>query len=215
MTSNYAMTEILPSSPQPTALPSQKVKAIPLPDTTLPSHGSSESPRLGTTFSGTGPMVPARERWNNPRMNTWRLAAIFFAFIVFGMNDASYGALIPYVCHWLSRLVFNPHVASLLTSVASPDRSRLPPILSRHLPRLPLSILRLHSCRLFQRSSTPVFRQTWYCLYWPLLQDCRLRSHLCTSPIPGCGCDSCIGWARQWIVGRSMERLDWDNGSAK
>jgi fucose permease len=48
-------------------------------------------------FSGTGHVVRTKERWNNPRINTYRLAAIFFAFIVFGMNDASYGALIPYV----------------------------------------------------------------------------------------------------------------------
>ena len=43
-------------------------------------------------------VVTKRERWNDPRINTWRLSAVFYAFIVFGMNDASYGALIPYVC---------------------------------------------------------------------------------------------------------------------
>ena len=41
--------------------------------------------------------VEVVQRWNHPRINTWRLAAIFFAFIAFGMNDGSYGALLPYV----------------------------------------------------------------------------------------------------------------------
>ena len=43
-------------------------------------------------------VVIPRNKWNNPRINTWRLAAIFFAFFNFGLNDASYGALLPYVC---------------------------------------------------------------------------------------------------------------------
>lgn len=44
-----------------------------------------------------GQAVEAWERWNRPRINSYRLAAIFFAFLVFGMNDGSYGALVPYV----------------------------------------------------------------------------------------------------------------------
>jgi hypothetical protein len=37
------------------------------------------------------------ERWNNPPENKWGVAATFYAFLVFGLNDASYGALIPYL----------------------------------------------------------------------------------------------------------------------
>ncbi|KAI4272739.1 MAG: hypothetical protein LQ337_005094 [Flavoplaca oasis] len=44
-----------------------------------------------------GQAVEAWERWDRPRINTYRLAAIFFAFLVFGMNDGSYGALVPYI----------------------------------------------------------------------------------------------------------------------
>ena len=36
-----------------------------------------------------------QERWNNPRRNTWKLCCVFISFICFGMNDASYGALLP------------------------------------------------------------------------------------------------------------------------
>jgi hypothetical protein len=37
------------------------------------------------------------ERWNNPPENKLGIAATFYAFLVFGLNDASYGALIPYL----------------------------------------------------------------------------------------------------------------------
>lgn len=47
---------------------------------------------------GISEVVISRDKWNHPRINTWRLAAIFFAFFNFGLNDASYGALLPYVC---------------------------------------------------------------------------------------------------------------------
>jgi len=54
------------------------------------------------------------ERWNEPRINAWRVLATYYSFIVVGANDGSYGvcinpswsvslanssqALIPYVC---------------------------------------------------------------------------------------------------------------------
>ena len=70
-------------------LPSFKDQPIPL---QKPTRTSSELP--GPTASH---MVEVKERWNSPRINTYRLATIFFAFINFGMNDGSYGALLPYV----------------------------------------------------------------------------------------------------------------------
>ena len=64
-----------------------------------PIRGSSEL--LGPVANR---VVETKQRWNSPRINIYRLAAIFFAFINFGMNDGSYGALIPYVgiryCSW-------------------------------------------------------------------------------------------------------------------
>lgn len=41
--------------------------------------------------------VEQLERWNNPPENKYGVAATFYAFLVFGLNDASYGALIPYL----------------------------------------------------------------------------------------------------------------------
>ena len=46
----------------------------------------------------TGLTVDALERWNRPKINKYRMAAVFFSFTIFGMNDGSYGALVPYVC---------------------------------------------------------------------------------------------------------------------
>ena len=76
------------------ALPSFKDPSIPL---QKPNFGSTEIP--GPIASH---VVETKQRWNSPRINTYRLAAIFFAFINFGMNDGSYGALIPYVGNQLS-----------------------------------------------------------------------------------------------------------------
>lgn len=57
-----------------------------------PINGSSELPAPVVSN-----VVEIKPTWNRPRINTYRLAAIFFGFIDFGMNDGSYGALIPYV----------------------------------------------------------------------------------------------------------------------
>ncbi|RHZ50160.1 uncharacterized protein CDV56_104884 [Aspergillus thermomutatus] len=41
--------------------------------------------------------VAALERWNAPRANIGRTLAAFWSFLMFGMNDAAYGALLPYL----------------------------------------------------------------------------------------------------------------------
>ncbi|KAH8594918.1 MFS transporter-like protein [Bisporella sp. PMI_857] len=41
--------------------------------------------------------VEALQEWNNPPNNKWRVAATFYSFFVFGMNDGAYGALVPYL----------------------------------------------------------------------------------------------------------------------
>lgn len=39
----------------------------------------------------------ALQKWNEPRINMWRVFATYFSFFIFGMNDGAYGALIPYL----------------------------------------------------------------------------------------------------------------------
>jgi len=41
--------------------------------------------------------VEALERWNSPDGNMWRVFATFWSFLIVGMNDGSYGALVPFV----------------------------------------------------------------------------------------------------------------------
>lgn len=43
------------------------------------------------------PHALALEKWNEPRGNMYRMAAIFISFFVMGSNDSAYGPLIPYV----------------------------------------------------------------------------------------------------------------------
>lgn len=58
--------------------------------------GSSTPPVDSEPGSPTGSRVfRVQETWKSPRRNVWKLASIYFAFINFGMNDASYGALLP------------------------------------------------------------------------------------------------------------------------
>ena len=37
------------------------------------------------------------ESWNRPRANVYRTFAVFWGFVIMGMNDAAYGAIIPYL----------------------------------------------------------------------------------------------------------------------
>lgn len=41
--------------------------------------------------------IDTREHWKTPRRNMYRVMASFYGFIVFGMSDASIGALLPYL----------------------------------------------------------------------------------------------------------------------
>jgi fucose permease len=41
--------------------------------------------------------VPVLQKWNNPRINMFRVFATFYSFVILGLNDGAYGALIPYL----------------------------------------------------------------------------------------------------------------------
>ncbi|TVY47342.1 Bypass of stop codon protein [Lachnellula occidentalis] len=41
--------------------------------------------------------APGLEQWNRPRINIYRYLATLYSFVIMGMNDAAYGALIPYL----------------------------------------------------------------------------------------------------------------------
>ncbi|KAL8630827.1 hypothetical protein Q9189_003496 [Teloschistes chrysophthalmus] len=63
----------------------------------IPLQEVFDERQLASTTRDDNLVLGAVERWNRPRINQYRLAAVFFAFITFGMNDGSYGALVPYI----------------------------------------------------------------------------------------------------------------------
>lgn len=85
-------TLVLPVEPRSAALSHEQSPPIAL--HTLSTGGLTLNDLPGP---GAHNVVGIQQTWKHPRINTWRLAAVFYAFINFGMNDACYGALIPYV----------------------------------------------------------------------------------------------------------------------
>lgn len=47
------------------------------------------------------------------------------------------------------------------------------------------------------------------------MQAGRLYRHILSSTLPSSGRHPRLSWCWQWLVGRSMERLDWHNGSSE
>ncbi|KAL4758641.1 major facilitator superfamily domain-containing protein [Aspergillus foveolatus] len=43
------------------------------------------------------PVARAKQKWNEPSINKWRIAAAFASFAVVGASDGVYGALVPYI----------------------------------------------------------------------------------------------------------------------
>lgn len=85
------------SVPKPIALR----ELTPVPSTTR-RHGlnnSAEATEASRSDSAPLPEAPVRvsETWNDPKGNTFRVAAVFWSLFVSGANDAAYGALIPYL----------------------------------------------------------------------------------------------------------------------
>jgi len=57
---------------------------------------STTPPSAHTEPAYAVPTLPL-QKWNEPRGNITRLASAFYSMFVFGLNDAAYGALIPYL----------------------------------------------------------------------------------------------------------------------
>ncbi|KAL8721523.1 MAG: hypothetical protein Q9225_001822 [Loekoesia sp. 1 TL-2023] len=97
----------------------------------LEDRSSSVQPNLETFGPTSGTVANAFERWDYPRINTYRLAAIFFAFLNFGMNDGSYGALVPYIeadyglSYTVTSLVFLSPFAGYTIAALFSDRLHL------------------------------------------------------------------------------------------
>lgn len=102
--------------------------SFPLEDRSVSVSGQTN---LATFGQGSGAVADALGRWDYPRINTYRLAAIFFAFLNFGMNDGSYGALVPYIeadyhlSYTVTSLVFLSPFAGYTVAALFSDRLHL------------------------------------------------------------------------------------------
>lgn len=54
--------------------------------------------------------VEARQKWNSPRINMWRVFATFWSFFVMGMNDGSYGVSRCAYFPWRNMLIISRHL---------------------------------------------------------------------------------------------------------
>jgi len=61
------------------------------------ADGENTQDRNETLPSPTTASAEQLEAWNNPRINISRFLAVLWSFTVMGMNDAAYGAVIPYL----------------------------------------------------------------------------------------------------------------------
>ncbi|KAG8532491.1 uncharacterized protein KY384_002368 [Bacidia gigantensis] len=125
MVSGTTTIELQPRAPENAVLQHSK-EQLPLHEPPKEDHRLSE-----TQTHDPENAVEALPRWNYPRQNIWRLASIFFAFINFGMNDASLGPLLPYIQedyslnYTVASLVFlSPFVGYIVASLVA-DRLHL------------------------------------------------------------------------------------------
>jgi len=72
------------------------------------------------------------EKWNSPSINTYRYLAANFGFIIMGMNDAAYGALIPYLEEYydinytvISLVFLAPFIGYVCSSSSVPCQERV------------------------------------------------------------------------------------------
>ncbi|KAK2626010.1 hypothetical protein QTJ16_004272 [Diplocarpon rosae] len=78
----------------------QGIKPPPFPRSEISPERKPRTPNLEDTSDNMN--TPARaidikQRWNSPEGNKWRVFATFWSFFIIGMNDGSYGALIPHL----------------------------------------------------------------------------------------------------------------------
>lgn len=65
-------------------------------DSPTATRPSFEQMEAGNFEASGGRVVKVAEKWNSPRINTWRLGAVFWSMMIMGANDAAYGVSIPH-----------------------------------------------------------------------------------------------------------------------
>ncbi|KAF4997288.1 hypothetical protein FDECE_12105 [Fusarium decemcellulare] len=106
-----------------------------LPLATLdPVHTTNSSPDVPPTIHDDGASIPpetatsAGQRWNDSNENKWRTISCFLSFIVYGMNDATAGAMVPHLESYYSlpysivSLIFLGPMIGCITAAFSSNR---------------------------------------------------------------------------------------------
>ncbi|KAF4457387.1 hypothetical protein FALBO_15215 [Fusarium albosuccineum] len=106
-----------------------------LPLATLdPVHTTNSSPDVPPTIHDDAASIPpetatsAGQRWNDSNENKWRTISCFFSFIVYGMNDATAGAMVPHLESYYSlpysivSLIFLGPMIGCITAAFSSNR---------------------------------------------------------------------------------------------
>ena len=88
-TFNPAPQQATPSEPSPAFFNSSRRLGS--------GDDNNDSTQANVEEPSGGNIAHAPEKWNDPNGNAWRVAAVFWSLLVSGANDASYGALIPYL----------------------------------------------------------------------------------------------------------------------
>lgn len=163
--------------------------------------------------------VEALQRWNTPRINMWRVLATFWSFFVVGLNDGSYGALIPFVSLFASLVEIKreflwTQIEKLMDGLAGNIlRSHIycgftryhmipfcPHAIKRYLthPSLPLTLRRLHPRSFHQQSGAYAIWPTRCSHSRTTLSPRLLHSHGRPSSLPRLDYYVHIRWIWKW-----------------
>lgn len=126
------------------------------------------------------------QKWNEPRVNTFRIAAALYSFVVMGMSDASYGALIPYVRRRTSSIFSSTVTIRMLTF--SSARSVLPRRLYDHFSRLLSAVRRIHHRCFHERSRAQSLRTARRCFRGAAREADRVRRDLQSCAVSSAAC---------------------------
>lgn len=98
MSSTQSLTQEQLAERVPTAsIKSQASQGIPLRDLTPPKERQEPERALVDQHESGAPPDGAfsiQQRWNNPKSNVGKLAAVFLSLMAVGMSDASYGVCV-------------------------------------------------------------------------------------------------------------------------
>ena len=196
MTTNTRTMELQPIEPQAAHLSSKKSSTdqLPLQDSLAEGQRLSE-----TQAQDPENAVEALARWNKPKKNIYRLATIFLAFIFFGMNNASYGPVLPYVHAPFLFLPFNQEPTADRLAPTSRSRKTTP----SPTPSPPWSSSLPFSATSSPHSSPIVYTCASANAAWPPLPLTKLLAygrHLSPPALPGGGHHPCLCRLRHGLL---------------